>query len=50
MLCLSFFIHNGCLSIFRNQRNPENNARDLGIGYILVLLTYLIVGTFAARG
>lgn len=46
VLSLSFFIHNGCLSIMRNQRNPKNNSRDLGIAYVLVCLTYLAVGKF----
>lgn len=44
VLTLSYFIHNGCLSILRNARNPRNNARDLSIAYILVCGTYLIVG------
>eukprot|EP00045_Choanoeca_perplexa_P009838 m.96323 g.96323 ORF g.96323 m.96323 type:complete len:589 (-) comp15046_c0_seq2:85-1851(-) len=42
--CLAFFIHNGCLSIMRNQANPKNNKRDLFLAYLFVLLTYLIVG------
>ncbi|EGD82433.1 hypothetical protein PTSG_11963 [Salpingoeca rosetta] len=44
VLALSFFIHNGVLSIMRNQRNPENNARDLNLAYLFVALTYTIVG------
>ena len=44
VLSLSFFIHNGALSILRNQRRPENNVRDIIIAYVLVCLTYLIVG------
>jgi len=43
-LSLSMFIHNCILSIMRNQKHPENNARDLGIAYILVTMTYLFVG------
>eukprot|EP00043_Microstomoeca_roanoka_P000918 m.29949 g.29949 ORF g.29949 m.29949 type:complete len:526 (+) comp10564_c0_seq1:138-1715(+) len=44
VLALSFFIHNGVLSIMRNQRNPENNKRDLTIAYMLVAFTYTVVG------
>eukprot|EP01137_Pigoraptor_chileana_P004653 Opistho-2@46592 len=44
VLSLSFFIHTGCLSIMRNQAKPANNTRDLTIAYVLVGMTYLIVG------
>ncbi|KCV68336.1 hypothetical protein H696_05253 [Fonticula alba] len=43
VLTLSFYIHNAILSIMRNQRNPENNARDLSIAYVLVFFSYLAV-------
>eukprot|EP00730_Choanoeca_flexa_P019009 TRINITY_DN9272_c0_g2_i2.p1 TRINITY_DN9272_c0_g2~~TRINITY_DN9272_c0_g2_i2.p1 ORF type:complete len:611 (+),score=126.90 TRINITY_DN9272_c0_g2_i2:125-1834(+) len=42
--CLAFFIHNGCLSIMRNQANPKNNKRDLFLAYFCVLMTYMLVG------
>ncbi|EDQ89189.1 uncharacterized protein MONBRDRAFT_32391 [Monosiga brevicollis MX1] len=41
---LAFFIHNGCLSIMRNAAEPKHNQRDLLLAYILVCLTYLLVG------
>lgn len=44
MLSLSFFIHNIIISICKNNRHQENNGRDLSIAFILVTLTYLIVG------
>uniref|UniRef100_A0AAF5DRN0 Nudix hydrolase domain-containing protein n=1 Tax=Strongyloides stercoralis TaxID=6248 RepID=A0AAF5DRN0_STRER len=44
-LALSYFIHNAVLTILRNQKNPQNNARDLSIGYSLSALCYLIIGT-----
>ncbi|KJH42252.1 transmembrane amino acid transporter protein [Dictyocaulus viviparus] len=43
MLTMSYFIHNTILGIFRCQRNPENNARDLCVAYGLVLLTYIFI-------
>uniref|UniRef100_A0A1I7ZIQ5 Aa_trans domain-containing protein n=1 Tax=Steinernema glaseri TaxID=37863 RepID=A0A1I7ZIQ5_9BILA len=43
-LALSYFIHNAILTILRNQKNPENNARDLSIGYILSAICYVFIG------
>lgn len=43
VLCLSFFIHNCVISMMRNQKNPENNKRDLSIAFGLVISTYLLV-------
>ncbi|CAI5449379.1 unnamed protein product [Caenorhabditis angaria] len=48
-LTLSYFIHNAVLTILRNQKKPENNARDLSIGYSLVAFCYVFIGfTFFA--
>lgn len=48
-LTLSYFIHNAVLTILRNQKHPENNARDLSIGYCLVAFCYVFIGfTFFA--
>ena len=43
-LALSYFIHNAVLTILRNQKNPENNARDLSIGYLLSAVSYIFIG------
>lgn len=45
ILSMAYFIHNGVLTLFKNQRNPENNARDLVIAFCLVGSTYVILGT-----
>ncbi|KAF8373924.1 hypothetical protein PRIPAC_80353 [Pristionchus pacificus] len=48
-LTLSYFIHNAVLTILRNQKHPENNARDLTIGYGLAAFCYVFIGfTFYA--
>uniref|UniRef100_A0A1I7XDH0 Mannosyl-oligosaccharide glucosidase n=1 Tax=Heterorhabditis bacteriophora TaxID=37862 RepID=A0A1I7XDH0_HETBA len=48
-LTLSYFIHNAVLTILRNQKHPENNARDLCIGYFLAASCYVFIGfTFYA--
>ncbi|KDR15632.1 sodium-coupled neutral amino acid transporter 9-like [Zootermopsis nevadensis] len=44
MAALSFFIHNIIITIMRNNRNQENNTRDLSIAYLLVTLTYAFIG------
>ncbi|PIO66320.1 hypothetical protein TELCIR_11971, partial [Teladorsagia circumcincta] len=43
MLTMSYFIHNAIITMLRNQRNPENNIRDLSIGYGLVGFSYIFV-------
>ncbi|NWH34448.1 S38A9 protein, partial [Chloropsis hardwickii] len=44
ILTLAFFIHNCVITLLQNNRNQENNVRDLSIAYFLVGLTYLYVG------
>uniref|UniRef100_A0A4W4H724 Neutral amino acid transporter 9 n=1 Tax=Electrophorus electricus TaxID=8005 RepID=A0A4W4H724_ELEEL len=50
VLTLAFFIHNCIITLMKNNRNQENNVRDLSLAYLLVGLTYLYVGVmiFAA--
>nr|CAD2174833.1 unnamed protein product [Meloidogyne enterolobii] len=45
-LALAYFIHNAILTILRNQKHPENNARDLLIGYFLSAGCYIIISLF----
>ncbi|TSS11554.1 Sodium-coupled neutral amino acid transporter 9 [Bagarius yarrelli] len=44
VLTLAFFIHNCIITLMKNNRNQENNVRDLSLAYLLVGLTYLYVG------
>ncbi|XP_065262485.1 neutral amino acid transporter 9 isoform X3 [Emys orbicularis] len=44
VLTLAFFIHNCVITLLKNNKNQENNVRDLSIAYLLVGLTYLYVG------
>ncbi|XP_074545776.1 neutral amino acid transporter 9 isoform X1 [Halichoeres trimaculatus] len=50
VLTLAFFIHNCIITLMKNNRNQENNVRDLSVAYLLVGVTYLYVGVliFAA--
>jgi hypothetical protein len=50
-----YYLHNISLPIIRKAKNPENNARDIFIGYFLVFLSYTICGAmgyfgFTAKG
>ncbi|XP_023248146.1 sodium-coupled neutral amino acid transporter 9-like [Copidosoma floridanum] len=44
MLSLAFFIHNIIITIMQSNRNQTKNGRDLSIAYLLVTVTYIIVG------
>lgn len=33
------------ITMLKNNEKPENNTRDLSIGYLLVALTYSIIGS-----
>lgn len=44
MMCLGYYLHNCVIPILRNAKNPENNKRDMLIGYFLVFLSYTLVG------
>ncbi|XP_053304023.1 sodium-coupled neutral amino acid transporter 9 [Spea bombifrons] len=44
ILTLAFFIHNCVITLLKNNRNPDNNVRDLSIAYLLVGFTYIYVG------
>ena len=45
-----FYFHNISLPVIRNAKNPENNIRDVMIGYVLVLLTYTLIGVLGYLG
>ncbi|XP_051028259.1 sodium-coupled neutral amino acid transporter 9 isoform X1 [Acomys russatus] len=44
VLTLAFFIHNCIITLLKNNKNQENNVRDLCVAYVLVTLTYLYIG------
>ena len=45
-----YYLHNITLPIVRNAKYPENNFRNLFIGYCLVFLSYSICGTLGYYG
>ena len=49
-LSLGLFCHSVILPLMKNNRKPENNSRDLFLGYLCVTLTYIIIGIFGYIG
>jgi len=45
-----FYFHNISLPVIRNNKNQENNVRDVFIGYLLVFLTYCLAGVLGYYG
>mmetsp|Transcript_11045 Transcript_11045/g.13962 ORF Transcript_11045/g.13962 Transcript_11045/m.13962 type:complete len:265 (-) Transcript_11045:544-1338(-) len=45
-----YYFHNIALSVCRNARNPENNVRDVFLGYLATFLTYVICGSLGYFG
>jgi hypothetical protein len=45
-----FYFHNISLPVIRNNKNQENNVRDVFIGYSLVFLTYCFAGVLGYYG
>lgn len=50
MMTLGYYLHNIGLSITKDSRYPENNIRDLFIGYLMVFLSYCLVGSLGYLG
>jgi hypothetical protein len=49
-LSLGLFCHSVILPLMKNNRNPENNQRDLFWGYFCVTMTYIIIGIMGYVG
>ena len=45
-----YYFHNIALSVCRNARNPENNVRDVFLGYLATFLTYVLCGSLGYFG
>ena len=50
ILCGGFYLHNISLPIIRNAQNPENNLRDVFLGFLLVFISYVACGTLGYIG
>ena len=49
-LGIGYFLHTVSLPIVRNNAKPENNERDVLLGYLLVGFTYISVGLMGSIG
>lgn len=45
-LSMGFFSHSILLPIMSSNEKPENNHRDLFLGYLCVAITYIVIGIF----
>jgi hypothetical protein len=50
ILCTGYFLHTCSLPIIRVSKNPEKKGRDLFYGYLLVFISYAIVGVLGYIG
>jgi len=49
-LTLGFYSHSVIFSILKNNKNQENNVKDLFNGYVLTGMTYIITGIMGYIG
>lgn len=49
-LCTGYFLHTCALPVLRASATPKNNIRDLFLGYVLVFISYSVVGIFGYIG
>ena len=45
-----FYFHNMALPIVANAANPQNNTRNIFIGFLCVFMTYSLVGVAGVYG
>lgn len=50
ILAGGYYFHNISLPVIRNSRNPENNVRDVFLGYLLVFFSYTACGILGLYG
>jgi amino acid transporter len=45
ILGLGYFLHTCSLPITRSAAKPENNPRDMFLGYLFVFISYIVIGS-----
>ena len=50
VMCAGYFLHTCSLSIVRNTANPDKITRDVFIGYLMVFISYSVVGVLGYIG
>jgi len=50
ILGLGYFLHTCSLPIVRSAAKPENNERDMFLGYLFVFISYIVIGSLGYIG
>ena len=50
ILNIGFYLHTCAVPILRNAKKPQNNSRNLFIGYSIVFLSYVLIGSLGYYG
>ena len=45
-----YYFHNMSLSMLHNAEKPQDNVRNIAIGFFLVFLTYSLIGVLGVYG
>ena len=45
-----FYFHNMSLSMVKNAAEPEKNTRNIALGFLLVFITYSVIGVTGVYG
>ena len=44
LLNIGFFLHTMAVPILKHAKHPENNTRNLFVGYTIVFISYMVIG------
>ena len=50
ILNIGFYLHTCAVPILRNAKNPEDNSKNLFIGYTIVFISYVTIGSLGYYG
>jgi hypothetical protein len=50
ILGAGYYLHTLSIPIVKNNAKPENNIRDVFIGYLMVFMSYVVVGFLGYLG
>ena len=50
IFCCGYFLHNIGVPIIRTAKNPQNNKRDVFLGYFFVFISYTLLGALGYIG
>ena len=50
ILNIGYYLHTCAVPILRNAKNPEDNSKNLLVGYTIVFLSYVTIGALGYYG